>query len=209
MSNDSVILAAALKRLHSVPVFTLGSTDRPSILGGQFAPTKLESFLKGWQSRWDTMPWRVWEYVHSIQFADNITDYEYLQRAEVFGEGGHLSLRRDGNRWLWHYIGSTEESAPEGFNQPGECEDFWESAQGKVSELHRYEERVLLWGEWKSEMATWWEDRVAAATLHYPGQPQGSSRVALSFWRYAEAGRTAFVWYRTLEALAGEEPHDA
>lgn len=175
------------------------ATNRPIILGGQFAHSRLSTFLGEWRTQWDAMPWRIWEYVSSIGFAEEPTNTQWLQRADIFGEGGHLSLRRDGERWLWHFIGSFTPALPDGF----EPSDFW--TRNPMTVLHRYEESVILWGEEvrkdrndpKSGIGRWQDDRVGAARLKYP-EMKGASRVYLHYWRYSQAGETQFVWYRGL-----------
>ena len=172
--------------------------NRPIILGGRFEHSRLPAFLDEWCGQWGKMPWRIWEYVSSIGFADKPENTQWLQRAEIFGENGHLSLRRDGERWLWHFIGAKEPTLPGEFKPAS----FWDS---HVNELHRYTESVILWGEEvlkdkndpKTGIGRWQDDRVAAALLEYP-QMKGASRVYLHYWRYSQAGETQFVWYRGL-----------
>jgi hypothetical protein len=200
MMNGSVNLQQLIEQMAQA---RREGTDLPTILGGRFAAARLDDFVEVWRQRWNEieMPWRIWEYVSKIEFADGPATTEYLQRGEVFGTGGHLSLRRDGNHWLWHYIGPWGQMPPVGFDQPPECEDFWRENQDVP--LRCYEEQVLLWGEEivdeeQCPAGRWWEDRVAAARLEYPRELSGYSRVYLTFWRYTESGRTAFVWYRAL-----------
>ncbi|ACL23983.1 type III-D CRISPR-associated protein Csx19 [Chloroflexus aggregans] len=166
----------------------LSNSDRPAILGGECMPDQLQAFLTAWQGHWQAMPYRIWEHVSHIEFADLPTQPEFLERAEIFGELGHLSLRRDGNRWLWHYIGTSVSFTSFG------ARDFWK--EHPDCQLRRYAESVMLWGERKDHQPRWFEDRVAAAILAYPLNATG--RVYLHFWRYTEQGRTAFVWYRAL-----------
>jgi hypothetical protein len=171
-----------------------------TILGGEFIDARLEAFLSAWRKRWDVMPWRIWEGVSTIELAAEAGAPGCLQRAEIFGSGGHLSLRRDGNRWLWHYVGLGGQPAPEGFEQPPECEKL---VLPEDAGLRRYRERVLLWGEEiggkeGKPSGRWWEDRVAAASLVYGPELAGKARVCLDFWRYTLDGQTALVWYREL-----------
>lgn len=168
----------------------------PTVFGGQFAQARLADFLAVWRKRWASMSWRIWEHISHIEFADEPQEPEHLLRAEVFGDGGHLSLRRDGNRWLWHYIGPAGQPAPQGFDQKSDCE-IWEAEQSAV--LRRYHDQAILWGERKTGYDFWWEDRVAAAKLVYPKQNVG--RVYLDFWRYTQDGQTVFVWYRNLSQV--------
>jgi hypothetical protein len=177
------------------------ATDqRPAILGGHFNHPRLEAFLAEWRCQWAKMPWRIWEEVSRIGFADEPSNSNLLQQANIFGEGGHLSLRRDGDRWLWHFIGSTQPSLSSEFRSS----NFWEKNGETV--LRRYEESVILWGEGVDKAKTnatadvklWHDDRVGAAHLIYPKQMSGNSRVYLHYWRYTEAGQAVFVWYRGL-----------
>lgn len=204
MSEQSVDFGNLIKKMHDAPRYGKGGPNRLTILGGQFGPERLAAFLAAWGKRWGEMPWRIWEHISEIAFADVPTDPDLLQRGEIFGEGGHLSLRRDGNRWFWRYIGPADQSAPEGFEKAPECEDFWAADQNKDATFRCYEERALLWGKEildsnKQPTGVWWEDRVAAARLVYPTKLPGHDRMHLIFWRFTEAGRTAFVWYRGLE----------
>ncbi len=176
-------------------------TVRPTIIGGRFESDRLDDFLSTWRLEERNMPWRIWEHISKIEFASESGNTAYLQRAEVFGEGGHLSLRRDGSYCYWHYIGPHGQLPPQGFDQSPECEDYWKDNQS--AKLRRYQEVVTLWGEeivdeQKEPTGRWWEDRVAAAGLEYPPQLSGNPRVYLTFWRYTDGGQTAFVWYRAL-----------
>lgn len=173
----------------------LPDDERPTILGGRFDATQIDAFLDVWRKRWDDMNHRIWEYVSEIEFSNgDCADTTYLQRAEIFGNGGHLSLRRDANRWLWHYIGPTDQPPPARFDQPTHCEDFWKA--NPDTELRCYADAFLLWGEDEKARGLWWEDRVAAARLTYPAQPGG--RVLLDVWQFSEDGQVVFVWYRGL-----------
>ncbi|GIV79011.1 MAG: hypothetical protein KatS3mg050_3405 [Litorilinea sp.] len=176
----------------------LDPAERPTILGGEFAAGRLDNFLNLWRSRWDAMPYRIWEHISHIEFADEPKHPEFLQRGEIFGEGGHLSLRRDGSRWLWHYVGEAVDLPLKSFG----VTDFRET--NKDCRLRRYPESVILWSESKENDNLWSDGRVAAAKLKYP--VTSNARVYLHFWRYTENGQTAFVWYRKLsdQPLQGE-----
>jgi hypothetical protein len=191
MSDNSI----DFKRLHEkMRQARLGVAERPAILGGEFPAEQLIEFLDVWRPRWDAMRYRVWEHISHIEFVEADADApmqpEFLQRAEVFGGGGHLSLRRDGSRWLWHYVGEAVNLSLNGFG----ATDFWQANSG--CQLRRYAESVILWGERKENQPRWFDDRVAAANLAYPLKAKG--RAYLHFWRYTDNGQTAFVWYRKL-----------
>lgn len=190
MSDKSIDFAQLYEEMKQAK---LSDSDRPTVLGGEFAADRLDEFLNVWREYWNTMPYRIWEHISRIEFADRPAQPEFLQRAEIFGEGGHLSLRRDGNRWLWHYIGTSVSITDFG------VEDFWQ--KHPACHLRRYPESVMLWGERKDNQPRWFDDRVAAANLAYPLKTTG--RVYLHFWRYTEQGQTAFVWYRALS----DKPH--
>jgi hypothetical protein len=204
MSEKSRDFGELLKQMNEAPRYGKDGPNRLTILGGQFDSKRLEAFLAAWRVRWEGMPWRIWEHISDIAFADKPREPELLQRGEVFGEGGHLSLRRDGQRWFWHYIGPADQRAPAGFEKASECADFWAAEPNKDMRLRRYDERALLWGEeildaHQQPTGRWWEDRVAAARLDYPVQLKGHERIYLRFDRFTEVGRTVFVWYRGLE----------
>jgi hypothetical protein len=168
----------------------ISEAERPVILGGEFPDGQLNDFLNVWRACWDAMRYRVWEHISHIEFADEPRQLEFLQRAEIFGEVGHLSARRDGDRWLWHYVGEAVNLSLSGFG----ATNFWEVNPG--CQLRRYAETVILWGERKGNSPRWFDDRVAASILAYPLDTNG--RVHLHFWRYTENGQTAFVWFRKL-----------
>ncbi len=171
----------------------LAQENRPAIWGGEFPASRLGKFLRVWQAHLNTMPYRMWEHISHIEFAASPAQPEFLQRAEIFGEGGHLSLRRDIDRWLWHYIGTQNNPMQ---NTTFDAVDFW--ATHPDCRLRRYAESVMLWGNRKEGAPHWSDDRVAAANLHYPLDVNG--RVYLHFWRYTENGQTVFIWYRALSA---------
>lgn len=208
--NPDDIIAKALKALKQAPLYRKNEDGSPplTILGGQVRSDCFDEFLAMWRKRWESMPYRIWEQISQIEFADEPQAFKYLQRAELFGEGGHLSLRRDGKRWFWHYIGPAKEPASKGLEAEYENfwkikgnsnEDFWQLKENSTVPFRRYEEHVLLWGEDKKNQGFWWDDRVAAAKLKYPIDKGG--RVCLKFWRFTENGRSAFVWYRGLEKM--------
>lgn len=175
--------------------------NRPAIVGGRFTHEQLEDFLSIWRTQWDQMPWRVWEQVSAIDFgfANEPVAPDLLQRADIFGTDGHLSLRRDGDGWRWHFIGMARPALSEEF----ELSDFWDKYP--TTTLRRYADKVILWGQEvrtdkddpQTSRGIWQDDRVGAAQLKYP-QMKGISRAFLHYWHYTEAGQTAFVWYRGL-----------
>jgi hypothetical protein len=182
-----------IQRLADAPVRT---EEDLSIWGGDFEAARLADFLKGWKLEQREIPWRVWEQVSQIVFRWETLpgNPELLERGRLFGPGGDLSLRRDGNRFLWHFIGPAEVEPPAGF----EARNYWEDKERYP--LREHDETVLLWGEWYSDPGRWLEDRAGRADLQYP-KMLGEERVWLDYGRYEEAGQTAFIWYRGLRGL--------
>ena len=162
-------------------------SEQLSILGGVCPEDQLLDFAKGWPL--EQMPYRIWEYTDRIQFErDKLPaqeDIVLLERGRLFGEGGDLDLRRDGDLFRWRFIGQAEVAPPKGC----EAEDFWD-AHGDVT-FHCYTETALLWGERGGDH--WHDERVAAADLRYPvdGEPE---RVQVKYKVYSRAGQVQFVW---------------
>lgn len=186
-----------IQRLTDAPVRTEGDL---SIWGGEFEPKRLPDFLKGWKLEQRQMPWRIWEHVSRIAFQwEKLPGKpELLERGRLFGPGGDLSLRRDGDCFLWYFIG------PAGVQPPAEFDawNYWKDA--RRNPLREHEESVLLWGKWWPDPGLWLEDRAGRADLQYP-KMGGEERVWLDYRRYEEAGQTIFVWYRRLRGTGEGE----
>ena len=193
-----------IQRLADAPVRT---EEDLSIWGGNFEARRLADFLKRWKLEEREMPWRIWEWVSRIVFQWETLpgNPKLLERGRLFGPGGDLSLRRDGDRFLWHFIGPAGVEPPVGF----EARSYWENRDRRP--LREREESVLLWGKWYSYPGRRWEDRVGGADLRYP-KMLGEEWVWLDYRRYEDAGQTAFVWYRGLrgaEKTGGEGDEQA
>lgn len=175
-----------------------------TIVGGTCPDTDLLTFLSAWRLLKDDMRYCLWEEVSDMVLTHTPvpSNPALLERGRVFGTGGDLSLRRDGERFLWWFIGPAGVAVPTAIGEP---QDFWAHHQDLV--LHRHEETALLWGVWARQDDTgreiWQEDRVARARLHYPGLPDRPDRVQVRFWSFTTAGQVAFVWLRGLEAYNG------
>ncbi len=180
----------------------VGRDDGIAIWGGEFHATRVSEFLKQWD--FSMMPYRIWEYVHRIEFACNklpdAAEAALLDRGRIFGHGGDLSLRRDGDEFLWHFIGSTSMAEPESFDV---C-DFWTESPGIKARadfsLRQRDESALLWGAYHKDLARWQEDRVGRADLSYPFQAvQGGQRVWIHYSVFTDGGQVAFVWWKELK----------
>jgi len=179
------------------------------IWGGEFAAgtDELRQFITTWADHSFDMPYHIWEYAHTIEFTRSdeppVEGCEnLLVRLCVFGTDGNLSLRRDGNRFLWHFIGAFE---PPLNREQWNVQDFF--AANPDAKLHEYaDEEAMLWGEWQeaenSDEAPhiWHDDRVGWAKLNYPFPDQQAKpeRARIKYSLFTLAGQPAFVWWKEL-----------
>ncbi|RMD65494.1 hypothetical protein D6833_02870 [Candidatus Parcubacteria bacterium] len=159
-----------------------------SIWGGRCAENDLLTFLEGWQNL-AQMPYRIWEYASDIVFQKGTLPENaiLLQRGRLFGEGGDLEVRRDGQEFAWRFVG------PAGTKPPNE-EEY--QAQNYPDAIF-FEEKTsaLLWGTRQDGDKHWKDNRVGAADLQYP---EDGKRLQLHYKTYSRAGRVQFVWYTGL-----------
>lgn len=160
---------------------------------------ELKSFLEAWD--FVNMPYRIWEYSYEIKFQSNTLpaaeDYKFLERGRVFGEGGDLKLRRDGDTMRWNFIGK-KDTKLESFK----FDDFWDTVDKNTFKLRKHPESVLLWGEYSTEAKRWIDDRVGWANLCYPvdkANCKEGTRVILHYDAFTQSGHTMFGWFRELE----------
>lgn len=184
--------------VDKVQAATVGA-ETLSIFGGECGEAELLNLVQQWPTL-PEMSYRVWEYSSSIEFEaeDGPLPLEarWLERGRLFGPGGDFTFRRDGVRFLWHFIG------PKGVTAPalGNVENFW--ANGDPSaQFHQNVTTALLWGERKKGFALWFDDRTAGARLKYPVEQLG--RLQVKYRTYSRAGRVEFVWWLGLEAYHG------
>lgn len=174
-----------------------------SIFGGVCSEDQLLDFVKGWPLA--QMPYRILEYADRIQFErgelklPSREDIALLERGRMFGEGGDLELRRDGNLFRWRFVGKGGITPPKGYD----ARNFWDTHQDAA--FHCYTETALLWGERDSDR--WYDDRVAWADLRYPvnGEPE---RVQVEYKAYSRAGQVEFVWLTELSGWEKEEDNE-
>jgi hypothetical protein len=160
------------------------------IWGGRCDRVDLADFLQSWSPASRGMSLGIWEYTDGIQFRDSGTDKErlpWLERARLFGPGGDLSLRREGEEYLWHFIGTFPPPVAGGRN-------FWEGRGEK--KLRRNAASALLWGHNEAGERKWYEDRVGWADLSYPHDP--AKRLWLHYTEFTDGGQVAFVWWKEL-----------
>lgn len=169
----------------------IDDADLPAVWGGEFPAKKIGEFLKAWSlpDRKD-MPWCLWEQIDRIVLENKTlpTALDLLEYGRIFGEGGDLSISRDEDKFLWHFVGKSGTAKPEGFKS---ANNFW--SQQKDLRFRQWEESALLWGKkHDKDKDQWFDDRVARAKLVYPGLQ--SSRVEIYYRIYTNSGQIKLVW---------------
>ncbi len=161
-----------------------------SIWGGRCAESDLLTFIQQWPL--DQIPYRIWEYASEVTFERKSLpkNVALLERGRLFGEGGDLEVRRDGQEFVWRFIGPAGVRPPAGDYG---AQDYWADHSGAT--FYQRGETALLWG--KRDGSRWYDDRVGAARLEYPA-PSEWSRVQIAYWAFSRAGRVEFVWYTGL-----------
>jgi hypothetical protein len=208
----------------------------PALWGGEFGSELLAGFLSAWIDRSD-LPWRLWEWVSDIQLRHEVGpvpgDLPWLERARLFGDGGDLELRRDGQRILWRFVGPPVSALPSGLRlatdgsstaSTGAVGEGDESSAfvaypypyGGLGPDWRCVRRTsLLWGqelldEHDQGLGVWQEDRVAVRLLRYPDMSGLSQygRVELVYDEYLQGDAVQAVWWRALQGFTGQEDKD-
>lgn len=173
------------------------NSSKLTILGGQCNDDQVSQLLTDWLAQ-AQMPYRIWEYTHSIAFEQNTLpeDVQWLERARLFGPGGDLSLRRNGSQFLWSFIGPFGITLPDWKPQP-----FFAGEQAETV-FAVNQKKALLWGNNSPDPTVnlFWDDRVAGAALTYPVSP-GAERVAIEYEAYSRAGKVEFVWFKGLQVI--------
>ncbi|MDY6876466.1 MAG: CRISPR-associated protein Csx19 [Chloroflexota bacterium] len=165
----------------------------PTVVGGKCAEGEMVDWLKDLDL--SGMPIRIWSFTDHCTINDDgpPQTVKHLERARIFGAGGDLDMRRDGDRFHWRYVGKAE-YAPK---YEGKQNLEWPGTD--VSPIYCREREALLWGTRKKEQGQWFEDRVAGADLTYFAKTpalldQVEERVKVKFWEYTQAGRTLAIW---------------
>lgn len=173
----------------------IGAQDL-AVWGGESTAERLEDFLQTWALPRSGMPWSLWQWTDRMEMqyeARSPNDLDYLERGRVFGQDGDLELRRDGDRFLWRFVGEAGTALPAGFDST----DYWD---GRPDEwrLRPYERTALLWGEDEEGTGCWHEDRVGWAKLEYRGM-EGNSVVQVRYIEYLHGGNVELVRLLRLE----------
>jgi hypothetical protein len=188
----------------------VGTDEPPTILGGRIQADALPGFLTAWNLDGRNMPWRIWEWVSDLLWEYGASSLpfdstaarrrDWLERARFFGPGGDLSLRRDSDEFLWHFVGPHDADLPSKFINEIDC------PQGaKFDNLVAFRSAMALWGNKRplpGGGVFWQEDRVAGGKrpLHYPGAGE-PDRVQLAYCEYLQGADVVAVWWLGLEGL--------
>lgn len=164
-----------------------------TIVGG----TIQETTVLNWLGRWNlqSLPWRLWEEVSALSLEKDTplpSSFALVERGQLFGEGGDLTLRRDGDLFRWHFIGPRTANVP----MTADALDYW--VESTTTVLHCVKQQAILWGVWRSDLGRWHDNRVGWANLQYPAEFNGKPHVYIHYDEYLESGRVAFVWLRDL-----------
>jgi hypothetical protein len=180
----------------------IGKESSIIIWGGVFKEERFKDFMSAWSF---ADMYVIQEHAHKIDFqladADSIVNQnpELLERMEIFGASGNLSLRRNGDQFLWHFISDDGQARQETLNKFAvanlEVKKFWD--ENTEHKLYRRDESALLWGDYDTNFNRWHDDRVGWANLDYPtGQRK---RMQIDYTVFTDYGQTAFVWWKELK----------
>ena len=164
------------------------------IIGGTIEEAKAPAWLNQWNL--ESMPWRLWEEVSALSLEKSTSiplDFALVERGQLFGEGGDLTLRRDGDIFRWRFIGPKTANV----QKTPDALSFWSEYPNTV--LHCVEQKAILWGAWRNDLDRWHDNRVGWANLQYPAELNGKAHVYIHYDEYLESGRVAFVWLRDLK----------
>jgi hypothetical protein len=181
--------------------------DDLSIWGGEFESASLEIFWQAFSDLISELPWGILEYVDKVQLktgADAAAlpgHHDRLNRVRLFGEGGDLSVRRDGWTFRWFFVGPSNAARPS-----IDLLDFWDH-QDPDFFMVAADDQMMLWGEKNQETGQWTSDKVGGYSLDYPVF-DGSARVLIKYRAYSSGGQLQFVWLTGLEGGATSDRQD-
>jgi hypothetical protein len=172
---------------------TVGRDDL-AVWGGSFAAGDLDRFISAWALPREGMPWSLWQWTDRIevQYGQGAPgELEYLERGRVFGPQGDFEIRREGERFLWRFVGQRDTAMPPAF----QAADYWQGREG--TRLRPCRRTALLWGSRQAAAPHgkqgWHDDRVSQARLEYP-RLEGD-RVQAAYVEYLDGGNVEFVRY--------------
>lgn len=170
-----------------------------ALLGGKVDESTLLDWFQRWQLGKIALPWRIWESVSDLRFERSTLpdSFHLLERGRLFGEDGDLTLRRDGERFRWWFVGKPA-VVPESMQRDIAVSNFWQSHPSTT--LSAIEQSAILWGSHRgnnqNKAPYWYDDRVGWAKLTYPVTQNGKAarHLYIHYREYLQAGQVAFVW---------------
>jgi hypothetical protein len=180
----------------NIPKLTTVDKAELSIWGGSCTAAEAPAILAGFPGL-DQLPFRIFDYTHSLEISRDTlpADWQYLERARLFGVGGDLSLRRVSSQFRWAFIGKPGAQPPQALKP----EPYF-TGERQSDSFVVHTGKSLLWG--KNDVPdgaapNFWDDRVARAALTYPVKAP-KERAYITFNTYSQAGQVAFVWFTDL-----------
>jgi len=170
-----------------------------ALLGGQVDESTLLDWLQQWQLGKIALPWRIWESVSDLRFERSTLpdSLHLLERGRLFGEDGDLTVRRDGERFRWWFVGKPT-VVPASLREDKGVSDFWQCHPNTT--LSKVEQSAIFWGSHrgknKNNADYWYDDRVGWAQLTYPIAQNGAPprHLYVHYREYLQSGQVAFVW---------------
>ena len=115
-----------------------------------------------------------------------------IERIRIFGNAGDIDLRRNGNRFIWRYIGENE--PPSDLDK--DKDNFWDENSDK---FFVEEKEAILWGKY-SKNGLWHDPRVGKAKLNYP--IKNAEMVKIRYRTLSEKGIISFVWFIEISSFS-------
>lgn len=191
--NPNLAIVEITKAFQTIADAREVSQDDLLIWGGHFAPEQLSDFVQAW----DGSPHFLWAMVEEVSTfyvkkantpGGAIPQPEYLLlRLRIFGPDGDLDIRRDGNRFYWHFIGDANAQWQILDDEAFALSSFWADAPDPPAVLREVEKRYY---QWKRDML---EQRVKLDWV-----PQNEPNKTFNYLKqrhYLDNGRIAFVRY--------------
>ena len=193
MSDARTMIEKAFAQAENAPPIRQANL---SIWGGQVAEADLPAFLAHWgEALEQQMAWRFYEYVSEFAVIKATAkepalpvSVAYLERGRLFGTGGDLDLRRDGDLFRWRFVGEKAAWTPD-LSVYGT--DYWVENAGMT--LREVETKTLQWRQNEDRVGGDWLDYAGIATNQH-------SKIYLKQKHYLHNGNIEFVWFTNLEA---------
>lgn len=166
----------------------------PVLCGGSWTYAELEAWLA--DDLVDKLPVHIWTYTdHTVIHTGPPSNLKLLERARLFGGEGDMDIRREGDIFLWRFVGLKQ-------NAPVANHTLITELGTSVSPIYCTAKNALLWGTREKGEDRWFDDRVSGAALTYPVAAM-TGRVQVYYQEYTQAGRVVAVWLKKLEVHNG------